>query len=152
MRPIAVLVAVLVAAPAALSAGCSTVIAGRALAPDVVAQDRELIVEYFERVNVAADEGANSQKVFFTETQHPDFKAEVCDLGGHTLVFDPSLSTFRPDRGWSPEDGKVPRGRVYVVAVTITVELDGTVLGTQIGSMHVVVLDRAAYGFSPCPS
>jgi len=128
------------------------VITGRPLAPDVVAQDRELIVEYFERGNVAADEGASSQKVFFAETQHPDFKADLCDLRGHTLVFDPSLSTLRPDRGWAPEDGKVPRGRVYVVAVTITVELDEAVLGTQIGSIHVVVLDRAAYGFSPCPS
>lgn len=130
---------------------CSTVIDGRALAPDIAGQDRALVVDYFERGNAAAVGGPSAQHDFFTRTQHPDFADEVCDLRGYTLTFDPSLSTLRPDGEWAPEDGEPPRGRVYVVAVTITIELDSAVLGTQIGSVHVVVLDQAIYGFSPCP-
>lgn len=143
---------IVVVAVAALATGCSSTIEGRPSAPDIVGQDRQLIIDYFERGNAAADDGANAQQNFFASTQHPDFQSDVCDLDGHTLTFDPTLSTLRPDRNWTPEDGDTPRGRVYVVAVTITVELDSAVLGTQIGSVHVVVLDRATYGFAPCPS
>ena len=145
---------VLVAAAVLLVAavGCSSTIAGRPLEPDVVGMDRALILDYFERGNAAADEGATAQQEFFAKTQHPDFARQLCDLGGHTLVFDPTLSTLRPDDAWKPDDGQTPRGRIYVVAVTVTVELDQAVLGTQIGSMHLVVLDRATYGFSPCPN
>lgn len=135
---------------AALGTGCASTISGRAVAPDIVQQDRDRIVEYFTRSNAAADQGAQAQQEFFADTQHPDFESEACELGDHTLTFDPTLSTLRPDGHWQP-GGETPRGRVYVVAVTITVQLDGAVLGTQIGSVHVVVLDDDAYGFSPCP-
>jgi hypothetical protein len=54
------------------------------------------------------------------------------------------------DRRWA-RDGHAPRGRVYVVAVTFTAQREHTVIGTQIGLVHVVVLDNASYGFAPCP-
>jgi hypothetical protein len=134
-----------------LATGCASKISGQAVALDIVRLDRQMIIDYFERGNSAADEGADAQQKFFAETQHPDFESEVCDLGGHTLAFDPTLSTLRPDGRWRPDDDEAPRGRVYVVAVTITIQMDSAVLGTQIGSVHVVVLDDAAYGFAPCP-
>jgi hypothetical protein len=134
-----------------LLTGCSSVVAGRPVALDIEQLDRERIVAYFERGNAAADEGTEAQQRFFAETQHPDFESDLCDLGGHTLTFEPTLSTLQPDDDWTPDDGDTPRGRVYVVAVTVTVQQDRTVLGTQIGSVHVVVLEEEPYGFAPCP-
>jgi hypothetical protein len=37
-----------------------------------------------------------------------------------------------------------------VVAVSLRVRKDGQVLGAQIGSERVVVLDGRVYGFMPC--
>jgi len=140
------------ASAVALTAGCASVISGQPIVPDVEGADRQLITGYFERGNAAADQGSDAQQRFFADTQHPDFKPGGCDLGGLTLAFDPTLSTLKADPRWAPQDGKTPRGRVYVVAVTLTVQRENTVLGTQIGLVHLVVLDRAIYGFAPCPS
>jgi hypothetical protein len=137
---------------AALTAGCTSMISGQAVVPDVERADRALIVEYFERGNAAAGEGSHAQQRFFVDTQHPDFESGGCDLGGLTLAFDPTLSTLQVDRRWAPRNSKVPRGRVYVVAVTLTVQRESTVLGTQIGLVHLVALDGAIYGFTPCPN
>jgi hypothetical protein len=146
------MVVVVVAAGVLLApvTGCSSVIEGRPVAPDIAVLDRQLIIDYFERNNAAADDGADAQQEFFAKTQHPDSRAGSCDLGGRTLNFEPSLSTLRPDRRWAPKDGDKPRGRVYVVAVTVTVQFDSAVLGTQIGSVHLIVLDQMTYGFAPC--
>jgi hypothetical protein len=137
---------------AALTAGCAAVIDGKAVVPDVERADRQLITGYFERGNAAAGEGSDAQQRFFADTQHPDFQSAGCDLEGLTLTFDPTLSTLKADRRWAPRDGKAPRGRVYVVAVTFTVQHGNAVLGTQIGLVHLVVLDNVIYGFTPCPS
>jgi hypothetical protein len=136
----------------ALTAGCASTIDGRAVVPDVERADRQLIIEYFQRGNAAAGEGPAAQQRFFADTQHPDFESGDCDLNGLTLTFDPTLSTLRVDGRWTPRDGQTPRGRVYVVAVTFTVAQESTVLGTQIGLVHLVVLDDVTYGFAPCPS
>ena len=137
----------------ALATGCATVVSGRPAAVDVVAADRDLIVGFFERSNAAASDGTAAQQKFFTETQHPDFDDDICDLGNRTLSFDPTLSTLRPDTRWKPDGAdRAPRGRVYVVAVTISVQADRLVLANQIGLMHLVVLDGATYGFAPCPT
>ena len=137
---------------AALTAGCTSVISGQAVVPDVERADRQMVTGYFERGNAAAGEGSDAQQRFFASTQHPDFGSASCDLNGLTLTFDPTLSTLRRDNRWAPQGGKPPRGRVYVVAVTFTVQQQSTVLGTQIGLVHLVVLDNAIYGFAPCPS
>lgn len=133
--------------------GCGQRIAGTPSAVSVSGADESLVAEYFERNNAAADEGAAAQRSFLTETQHPDFSADQCSLGDLTLTMAPALSTLRPDAGWRPlNSSETPRGRVYIVAVTVTIQRGKAPVGTQIGSVHVVVLDGAAYGFAPCPA
>jgi len=134
-----------------LATACGRVVDGQPVASPS-GGDESLIAEYFQRSNAAAEDGAAAQKQFLQRTQHPDVPLR-CDLGELTVLFDPSLGTLRPDDGWRPAGaGEVPRGRVYVVAVLATVREGETTVGTQVGSMHVVVLDAAAYGFAPCPS
>jgi len=135
-----------------LSSGCGKIIDGRPSASPMADADQALIVSYFERSNAAAHGGAAAQRRFLTSAQHPDVE-QRCDLGELTVLLGPSLSTLRPDERWRPTGSTVtPRGRVYVIAVTVTVQREGMTLGTQIGSMHVVVLDGMAYGFAPCPT
>jgi hypothetical protein len=151
---IATLITLLIApliATALLSAACDRTIEGRAAALAPANLDQPLIVDYFERSNAAARKGPAAQRQFLEQTQHPDVD-QRCDLGGLTILLDPSLSTLRSDDGWRPATtDQPPRGRVYVIAVTVTVQRDATTVGVQIGSMHLVVLDGAVYGFAPCP-
>jgi hypothetical protein len=136
-----------------LTAACSEVISGRPAEVDIAGADRALIEEFFGRNNTAAREGAQAQGKFFGEIQHPDYDKEVCSLDGLTIVLDPTMSSMRPDEGWRPrETSKSIRGRIYVVAVTVTVQRENAILGNQIGSMHVVVLNGKVFGFAPCPS
>lgn len=140
------------AAVALLVTGCSVTVTGRPTAQDWASADRALVLDYFQRGNAAARQGPQAQLRFLTHTQHPDFQ-RTCELGQLTLLLDPSAGTLRPDPGWRPpRSDDSPRGRVYSVAVTVTVRRSEITLGTQIGSMHVVVLDGAAYGFAPCPA
>lgn len=134
-------------------AGCGQLVTGSPTAVSISGEDRSLITDYFERNNTAANEGASAQREFLTKTQHPDFDDDACNLGDLTLSIAPSLSTLRPDAGWQPlNSDKTPRGRVYIVAVTVTVQRGTAPVATQIGSIHVVVLDGEAYGFAPCPA
>lgn len=153
MRILALVLATV--ATAVLTAACGPVVEGRPVAATQGgggAGDQSLVVEYFERSNAAARDGTAAQQQFLRQTQHPDFEAN-CDLGDLTVLLEPSLSTLRPDQDWRPPaTDRPPRGRVYVVAVTATVQRNRTTLGVQIGSVHVVVLDDTAYGFAPCPS
>ena len=145
MRAVFVLLAVL------MTAACGTVVAGRPVAPSQAAADQALIVDYFQRSNAAAHDGAAAQDRFLDATQYPDID-RGCDLDGLTLLLEPTLSTLRPDQGWRPTAAdRTPRGRVYVIAVTATVQRGDSTLGVQIGSIHLVVLDGMAYGFAPCP-
>lgn len=146
-----------VLAVVALVSGCGQTIAGTPRAGDATAVDaagdRVLVEEYFERNNAAASDGPPAQRSFLRDTQHPDFPASGCDLGELTLTIDPTLGTLRPDPDWRPARAdEAPRGRVYVVAVTVTVRRGTQTLGSQIGSVHVVVLDGVAHGFAPCPA
>jgi hypothetical protein len=50
------------------------------------------------------------------------------------------------------ENGTHPRGLVYVLGVSVSIRQDGALLGEQIGSQRVVILDGKAYGFAPCPT
>ncbi len=137
---------------ALLSAACDRTVEGRAAALSPADLDQPLIVDYFERSNAAAQKGPAAQRQFLEQTQHPDVD-QRCDLGGLTVLLDPSLSTLRSDDGWRPATADQPlRGRVYVIAVTVTVQRDATTVGVQIGSMHLVVLDGVVYGFAPCPA
>jgi hypothetical protein len=132
-------------------AGCGRVIDGRAAAQASEGGDRSLIIEYFRRSNEAASQGPAAQADFLARTQHPDVESH-CDLGALTVWLEPSLGTVRPDDGWQPEGAtRALRGRVYLVAVAVTVRRDHVTLGTQIGAMHVTVLDGTAYGIAPCP-
>ena len=155
MRRPAVPAAVLLALAAILLlAGCSSAIAGRAVpAGDGSADsDRGLVTAYYAELNASADEGTAEQRDFLRRTQHPDFIDRLCDLSGLTLHVLPAMSTFRADPEWvAPEDNQAPRGVVYVVGVSISIRQQGALLGEQIGSQRVVVLDGRAYGFSPCP-
>jgi hypothetical protein len=138
--------ALLAALVFALLAGCSTVVPGSPVVPD----DHPLVDAYFKALNDSAAKGADSQLTFLEQTQHPDFKNLLCDLGGVTVTVTPVLSTLRIDQQWTPESGKRPRGDVYVVAVSLRIRKDGRVLGDQIGSERIVVLDGHVYGFMPC--
>jgi hypothetical protein len=112
--------------------------------------DQELVAGYFKALNDSAKQGPAAQLEFLKYTQHPDFTNLLCDLGGVTISAKPGMSTFQPDNEWAPRTGGRPRGHVYVVAVSLSVRKDGEVLGEQIGSERVVVLDGAVYGFMPC--
>jgi hypothetical protein len=137
-----------VLAVVALAAGCSTAVAGHPIAAQL--GDESLIAGYFSEFGRTAGEGAAAQADFLRKTQHPDYMDRLCDLQGATIEVDPTMSTLRRDPDWSPEEGRKPRGEVYVVAVSLTVVRDGKVLGDQIGSERVVVLDGVVYGFMPC--
>jgi len=147
-RVLVALVAVL------LVAGCSSAVAGTAVPAGSGSStgDRSLVEDYYAQLNTAADEGADTLRRYLARTQHPDYTDRLCDLGGLTLHMLPAMSTFRPDPDWEPprSDGP-PRGVVYVLGVSISIREDGALLGEQIGSQRVVVLDGRAYGFSPCP-
>lgn len=138
-----------------LIAGCSSAVAGVPLPVASPDDDRELVREYFDELNAAAEEGPDAQADFLRHSQHPDFTDDLCDLGGLTLTVDPAMSTLRVDPDWAPDSGRDaarPRGLVYVLGVSISIREDGALLGEQIGSQRVVVLDGRAYGFAPCPT
>lgn len=139
-----------------LIAGCSSVVAGVPLPEASPADDRELVRNYFDELNAAAEEGPATQRDFLRRSQHPDYTDELCDLGNLTLNIDPAMSTLRVDPDWVPpdsgRDAARPRGLVYVLGVSVSIRQDGALLGEQIGSQRVVVLDGRAYGFTPCPT
>jgi hypothetical protein len=115
--------------------------------------DKKLVTAYFTELNSAAKDGPTTQRDFLRRTQHPDFTDRLCELGDLTLTIDPAMSTFRLDAAWTPENStKHPRGMVYVLGVSISIRRSGALLGEQIGSQRVVVLDGKAYGFTPCPT
>ncbi|SDF60604.1 hypothetical protein SAMN05216553_102281 [Lentzea fradiae] len=134
-----------------LLAGCSGPVAGTARPATLSDADKVRFKEFYERLNKAGDEGATQQSKLLRETQHPDFRQKVCDLRGATIKVEPTWSTLRVDADWAPPGDKAhPRGDVYVVAVTITLRQGDAVIGSQIGSLHVVLLDDEVYGFAPC--
>ncbi|HEY8373250.1 MAG TPA: hypothetical protein VIL00_10940 [Pseudonocardiaceae bacterium] len=138
---------------ALLLAGCTRVVPGTAHPVTPPPADRELIAHYFRENNEAAARGPQAQQEFLRRTQHPDHPPTGCELGDLVLYLEPALSTLRPDPDWvvPGSSGVRPRGAVYVVAVTVTARQDGSVVATQIGTKHVVVLDGKTYGFTPCP-
>jgi hypothetical protein len=139
-----------------LAAGCSSAVAGRPVAAASPADDRRLVESYFDDLNDAAADGPATQREFLQRSQHPDYANELCDLGDLTLSVDPAMSTLRVDPDWVPpgegEAATHPRGLVYVLGVSVSIRQDGALLGEQIGSQRVVVLDGRAYGFAPCPT
>src|SRR5262245_28740479 len=126
-------------------AGCSTAIDGQPIAAASPSHDKELVQTYFKDLNTAADDGPSSQREFLQRSQHPDFEDELCDLGDLTLNIEPAMSTLRVDPDWVPpaagRDGAHPRGLVYVLGVSVSIRQDGALLGEQIGSQRVVILD-----------
>lgn len=143
-------VAVLLVALALLT-GCGGPVAGTARPVRLSDDGRAKFKEYYARVNKAGDEGASQQAKLLKDTQHPDFKQKTCDLRGATIKVEPTWTTLRTDADWAPPGEKAhPRGDVYVFAVTITLRQQDQAIGSQIGSMHVVLLDDEVYGFAPC--
>jgi hypothetical protein len=151
-----VLLAVLGLAGLLIAAGCSSAIAGEPVASGSPTRDRELVEGYYTELNNAAAEGPATQREFLRRSQHPDYADGLCDLGDLTLSVDPAMSTLRVDPDWVPpgdeERGTRPRGLVYVLGVSVSIRQDGALLGEQIGSQRVVILDGRAYGFAPCPT
>lgn len=107
--------------------------------------------KYFADNNTAARGGPHAQQEFFGTTQHPDFTAQVCELGELTVDLEPALTTLRPDPGFSPTGTSPPRGDLWVVGVEVTTRRSGTVIGRQIGSLHLAFLGDQVFGFAPCP-
>ncbi|MFJ5988179.1 hypothetical protein [Lentzea sp. NPDC092896] len=143
-------VAVLLAS-LALVAGCGGPVAGSAKPVRLSDGDRAKFKEYYAQVNKAGDESASKQAQLLKDTQHPDFRQKACDLRGATIKVEPTWTTLRMDADWAPPGEKAhPRGDVYVVAVTITLRQQDQAIGSQIGSLHVVLLDDEVYGFAPC--
>ncbi|SMD06726.1 hypothetical protein [Lentzea albidocapillata] len=135
----------------ALLAGCGGPIAGTARPVQLSDDGRAKFKDYYARVNKAGEEGAAQQAKLLKDTQHPDFRQKTCDLRGATIKVEPTWTTLRMDADWAPPGEKAhPRGDVYVVAVTITLRKEDQAIGSQIGSMHVVLLDDEVYGFAPC--
>lgn len=143
--------------------GCTSTIAGTPMAAGAGAggsgagtEDRGLVEGYYSELNASGDEGAATQREFLRRTQHPDYADELCDLGDITLHVEPAMSTLRVDPDWVPPgeggDSSTPSGLIYVLGVSITIRQDGALLGEQIGSQRIVVLDGRAYGFAPCPT
>jgi predicted small secreted protein len=142
-----------VAALGLLLAGCNTRVAGEPIAKSSPGGDRGLVQRYFSDLNASGDDGTSTQRDFLRRTQHPDYTDQLCDLGDLTLRIEPAMSTFRADPDWVPPDADdPPRGTIYVLGVSISIRQQGALLGEQIGSQRVVVLDGKAYGFSPCPT
>ncbi|USX50423.1 hypothetical protein [Lentzea sp. HUAS12] len=142
---------VVLMAALALLAGCGGPIAGTPRPAQLGDGERTKFKDYYARVNKAGDEGAAQQAELLKDTQHPDFRQKTCDLRGATIKVEPTWTTLRADADWAPAGEKAhPRGDVYVVAVTITIRQKDQVIGSQIGSMHVVLLDDEVYGFAPC--
>lgn len=145
-----------IAALALLLTGCSTRVAGQpAPASGSPKGDRGLVEQYFSELNASGDDGSDTQRDFLARTQHPDYTDDLCDLGDLVLHIEPAMSTFRTDPEWTPPDSSSndpPRGTIYVLGVSISVRQQGALLGEQVGSERVVVLDGKAYGFSPCPT
>lgn len=139
-----------------LIAGCSSAVAGVPLPAASPGDDRELVRAYFDELNDTAEEGPDEQRKFLRASQHPDYTDDLCDLGDLTLTIEPAMSTLRVDPDWVPpdsgRDATHPRGLVYVLGVSVSIRQDGALLGEQIGSQRVVVLDGKAYGFAPCPT
>jgi len=134
-------------------AGCTERVSGAPVGIGSVDTDRQLVDDYFAELNDAGRSGAAAQRDFLRRTQHPDFTDRLCDLGGMTVRIDPAMSTFRVDPKWKPEDaGKRPRGMVYALGVFVSIRREGALLGEQIGSQRVVVLDGKVYGFMACPT
>ena len=107
---------------------------------------------YFAGNNAAARQGPAAQQEFLDRTQHPDFVDQVCELGDTTIELDPAMSTLRPDPGFTPDGAGPVRGEVWAVGVEVTLRRQGTVVGRQIGSQHVVLIDDQPFGFAPCPT
>lgn len=141
----------LVPACALLLAGCASTIPGTPGPLRVTDVERTLVTGYFSGLNDAGSRSASSQRDLLRDSQHPDFRDNDCDLPQGTLRIEPAMSTLRTDPAWTPPGERShPRGVVYVVAAKVTLLQDGTEVGSQIGSVHVVLLDDKAYGFAPC--
>ncbi|MFC4858817.1 hypothetical protein [Actinophytocola glycyrrhizae] len=142
---------------ALLIAGCSSAVPGVPVPAASPEDDRQLVRDYFDELNAAAEEGPSTQRDFLRRSQHPDYADGMCELGGLTLTIDPAMSTLRVDPDWVPpdagRDAEHPRGLVYVLGVSVSIrDDDGALLGEQIGSQRVVVLEGRTYGFTPCPT
>ncbi|MEV6240097.1 hypothetical protein [Lentzea sp. NPDC051838] len=141
----------LLLASLALLAGCAGPVTGTARPVQLTEDNKTKFKAYYERLNKAGDESPSQQQKLLKDTQHPDFRQKTCDLRGATIKVEPTWSTLRTDADWAPPGEKAhPRGDVYVVAVTVTLRQDDAVVGSQIGSLHVVLLDDEVYGFAPC--
>ncbi|WP_307869017.1 hypothetical protein [Umezawaea beigongshangensis] len=145
------LAALLTCGVLAACSACTSVLPGTAAPLSVTDVERTRVGEYFDRLNEAGAAGPGPQRELLARTQHPDHREHACTLGEATLRMTPTMSTLRGDADWVPpgERGH-PRGVVLAVAVTVTVVRDSQELGSQIGTVHVVVLDGTAYGFAPC--
>ncbi|ROP39644.1 hypothetical protein EDD40_5035 [Saccharothrix texasensis] len=136
---------------ALLLAGCGSTVTGVARPLQVTDVERELVSGYFADLNEAGGQGTSEQRDLLKDTQHPDFRDEDCRLPSGTIRVQPTMSTLRLDPAWTPPgEDEHPRGVVLVVAVTLTVVQEGSEIGSQIGSQHVVLLNGKAYGFAPC--
>ncbi|HEX6341594.1 hypothetical protein [Umezawaea sp.] len=145
------LVGALATACAVLLGGCGSSVAGTARPLRITEVERDQVSGYFTRLNEAGGRGNPEQRKLFQDTQHPDFRSRTCELRAGTLRMEPAMSTLRTDPDWEPPGGDThPRGVVYVVAATVTLLEDDAPVGVQIGSLHVVLLDGAPYGFAPC--
>ncbi|MBW4715754.1 hypothetical protein [Saccharothrix obliqua] len=132
-------------------AACGARVTGTARPLQLTDADREQVGGYFTALNEAGAQGVAKQRELLADTQHPDYPQDGCELPRGTIRVEPTMSTLRLDPNWTPPgDDEHPRGVVLVVAVTLTVVQDGTEIGTQIGSQHIVLLNGKAYGFAPC--
>ncbi len=132
-------------------AACGPQVTGTARPLRITDVERELVSSYFTALNEAGGQGVAKQHELLADTQHPDYRDGDCKLPAGTIKVQPTMSTLRLDPDWTPPgEDKHPRGVVLVLAVTLTVVQDGTEVGSQIGSQHIVLLNGKAYGFAPC--
>lgn len=140
-----------------LLGGCATVVPGAADVDERTRADRALVLGLFAAGNAAGARGAQAQAEYFAASQHPAFPVDLGDCADPvqqdlTVLAEPTVSTVRLDPDWRypDRDGAVPAGRVYVVAVALTLEQAGNEVASAIATQHVVVLDGRAVSFTPC--
>lgn len=141
---------------AALLAGCTTTLTGRAVVGPVSVDDRTLIRQFVARYNATGEEGPGPQLAFLRETQDPSapMPPPRC-YGAVTLETRMVERTLRPIPGAPPPGdrpgARMPDGARYAAAVAVTASRDGLPVREDVGTKQFVVRDGRVFSYAPCP-
>lgn len=141
---------------AALLAGCTTTVPGRAVLAPVPAEDLALIRLFVARYNATGEQGPGRQLEFLRETQDPSapMPPPRC-YGAVTLETRVVERTLRPIPGAPPPGdrpgARMPEGARYAAAVAVTASRAGLPVREDVGTKQFVVRDGRVFSYAPCP-